>query len=152
MTEQALSPDKLSNYALHKSLGLVLFMLGLTRLLWAILTRRPPLPASLPRHEQVLARVTEALLFLLLVLMPLTGWLMSSAANTPVSFFGWITLPDLIAPDRTHMEQLRQAHAVQSYILLALIILHVLAAARHFFLLRDNVLYTILPLPGLRRK
>lgn len=152
MVEQSLSPDKLRNYALHKSLGVLLAFLGLARITAVLLTRRPALPVSLANNERRLARGTQVILMLLLLGMPLTGWLMSSAANTPVSFFGLFTLPDLVAPDRARLESLRQAHRFQSYILLSLIGLHLLGAARHYFLLRNNVLFSMLPLRQLRRK
>lgn len=152
MIEQRLGPAKLENYALHKSLGAVLFTLGALRLVAALTTRRPALPVSMGLAQRALARSTEGLLFLLLVVMPLTGWLMSSAANFPVSVFGWFTLPDLVVPDKALFAALQRAHRYQSYLLLALTGLHIAAALRHYFVLRDNVLYTMLPLQILRRK
>jgi len=152
MVEQQLGPDKLGNYALHKSLGIALLALGLLRILAAASTPRPPLPSALPRAQRVAARSAEGILFLVLIVMPLTGWLMSSAANFPVSVFGWFTLPDLVAPDETLFSELQQVHRWLSYLLLATAALHIAAALRHYFVLRDNVLYSILPLARLKRR
>jgi cytochrome b561 len=151
MVDQKLGPDKLGNYALHKSLGICLFAIGVSRVIVALTTSRPPLPPDMRLPARIMARGTEVLLFLLVVMMPVTGWLMSSAANFPVSFFGLFTLPDLVKPDETLFEALRGAHRMQSYVLLTLLTLHFAAACRHFFILRDNVLYTMLPWRRLKR-
>lgn len=152
MVDQPLGPDKLGNYALHKSLGVVLFTLGALRVAVALTSRRPALPVEMPGWQRIVARATQVLLFLLVCLMPVTGWLMSSAANTPVSVFGLFALPDLVAPDEQLFEALRNAHRAQSYALLALVGLHVAGALRHFAALRDNVLYSMLPLRRLKRE
>ena len=152
MTDQPLGPAKLENYALHKSIGMLLLTIGAARILVALAGRRPRLPADMSRPARWAARTNEILLFVLIVLMPITGWIMSSAANTPVSVFGWFTLPDLVEPDEGLLEAMKQSHRAQSWLLLALIGVHVLAALRHFFLLRDNVLYSMLPFRRLKRK
>ncbi|MEE4186609.1 MAG: cytochrome b [Gammaproteobacteria bacterium] len=152
MIEQRLGPDKLANYALHKSLGITLLVLGLARISAALLTRRPPLPAELPRAQRVAARSAEGLLFLLLIVMPLTGWLMSSAANFPVSVFGWVTLPDLVQPDQALFAALQNVHRGLSYLLLLTAGIHLAAALRHYFVLRDNVVYSMLPFARLKRR
>jgi cytochrome b561 len=152
MIEQRLGPDKLSNYALHKSLGIVLLTIGLVRIAVIIGSRRPALPAAMPRVQRVLARCTEGILLLLLIVMPMSGWLMSAAANFPVSVFGWFTLPNLVSADKDLFEALQKAHRYQSYVLLTLVGLHVAAALRHYFILRDNVLYAMLPLKRFNRK
>lgn len=152
MVEQRLGPDKLANYALHKSLGITLLLLGVARIGAVMSTRRPPLPEALPRAQKVAARSAEGLLFLVLVIMPLTGWLMSSAANFPVSVFGWFTLPNLVQPDQALFATLQTVHRGLSYLLLLTAGIHIAAALRHYFLLRDNVLYSMLPLERLKRR
>ena len=152
MIEQRLGPDKLANYALHKSLGILLLLVGLARISAAVSTRRPPLPAALPRAQRIAARTAEALLFLVLVVMPLPGWLMSSAANFPVSVFGWFTLPDLVQPSQDLFATLQKVHRGLSYLLMATAALHISAAMRHYFILRDNVLYSMLPFARLKRR
>ncbi len=146
MIEQPLSPAKLGNYALHKSVGLTIFTLMVLRLAWKLLTPGPPLPPALPRWQRVTARLTQGLLYVVLLLMPLTGWLNSSAANIPVSFFSLFTLPNLVAPDEALQQAFEAAHRSQSYLLFTLASLHVAAALWHHFVRRDEVLRTMLPL------
>jgi len=145
MIDQPISPAKLGNYALHKSLGLTVFMLTVLRLAWQLATDKPALPDTMPGFERIAARAVEGGLYLLTLAMPLTGWLNSSAANIPVSFFSLFTLPDLVAPDEGLQEAFELAHRLESYALFALLAVHVLAALRHHFLLRDDVLLTMLP-------
>ena len=77
--------------------------------------------------------------------MPLTGWLMSSAKNYSVSWFGLFTWPNLIGQDEANFKILRETHDVLSWVLLGLAILHVLAALKHHFWDKDTVLRRMLP-------
>jgi cytochrome b561 len=77
--------------------------------------------------------------------MPLTGWLMSSAKNYSVSWFGLFTWPDLIGKNEAAFDALRETHDILSWTLLAVTILHVLAALKHHFWNKDSVLLRMLP-------
>jgi cytochrome b561 len=145
MINLPLSPDKLGTYAIHKSIGMVLFSLAVARLVWALLAKRPTLPDSMPRWQVIASKAVEGLLYLLVIVMPITGWLMSSAANFPVSVFGMLTLPDLVAPDEGLMETLKRAHMMQSRALILLAGIHILAALKHHYIDKDHVLMTMLP-------
>ena len=145
MIDLPLSPDKLESYALHKSIGLTIFGLSAFRLAWRRLHPPPALPASLGNSQQRLARLTHWLLYFVVFAMPLTGWLSSSAANFPVSLFGWVTLPDLVAPDRELHEALELSHRILAYTLATAFTLHAGAALYHQFVLRDGVLGAMLP-------
>lgn len=148
MTDQPLGPDKLGNYALHKSIGITLFGLTALRLAWRLTHPAPPLPAGTPGWQRWLARLTQGLLYFLLFAMPLTGWFMSSAANVPVSYFGLFTLPDLVAPDEARAEAIEEIHEIQGTVLMALILVHALAALHHHIVRRDGILASMVP--GLR--
>ena len=150
MIELPLGPDKLGKYVLHKSMGMLLFTLAVSRLVWALISQRPALPASIPRWEKLVAKLSQALLYILVILMPVTGWLMSSAANVPVVIFGLIRLPNLVEPDKTFMEGMQSAHEIQSILLLILIGGHLLAALKHHFLSRNDILRSMLPLQSKR--
>jgi len=150
MIEQPLSPAKLGNYALHKSVGLTIFTLMALRLAWKLLMPGPVLPPELPRWQRLTARLTQGLLYVVLLLMPLTGWLNSSAANIPVSFFSLFTLPNLVAPDEALQQSFEAAHRAQSYLLFTLASLHVAAALWHHFVRKDDVLRTMLPFSDAR--
>ncbi len=148
MINQPLSPDKLANYALHKSLGMGIFSLSTLRLVWRSLNPPPPLPAGLPALQLVSARLTQWLLYGITLAMPVIGWLSSSAANFPVNLFGFLTLPDLVAPDLILHERLELTHRVMAYGLFGLLSLHIGAALHHRFVKRDQVLASMLPRLG----
>lgn len=145
MTDLPLGPTKLENYALHKSIGMTIFGLTAARLAWRWIRPPPAFPAGVPGYQRRLAGFTHAALYVLTFAMPLTGWLSSSAANFPVSIFGWITLPNLVAPDRELHDLLEQTHQVLSYGLAATFALHAGAALYHQFVLRDEILAAMLP-------
>ena len=86
------------------------------------------------------------LLYALLFVIPLLGWLMSSARNFPVSWFGLITLPDFIEPNRPAYEFLHDAHEFCAKLLAAVASIHIAAALKHHFINRDDVLKRMLPL------
>jgi len=136
--------DKLVLLARHKSFGITILSLALLRLAWRLLDRPPPLP-PMPGWQATAARISHFSLYTLLFAMPLTGWTMSSASNYPVSWFGLVQLPDLVAPDPALKEGLNEIHVTLSNVLLALASLHVAAALKHQFLDRDGLLYRMLP-------
>jgi cytochrome b561 len=136
--------DKLVILARHKSFGITILALALLRLAWRFLDRPPPLQ-PMPRWQTIAARVSHAALYTLLFAMPLTGWMMSSASNYPVSWFGFVQLPDLVAPDHALKETLHEVHETLSNILIALASLHLLAVLKHQFLDRDGLIFRMLP-------
>ncbi len=150
MVDQTIGPDKFSNYATHKSLGLLLFTATALRLAWRLTHPAPPLPVVIPRWQRVTARVTQVLLYALMFLMPLTGLLRSQAANFPVSFFGLFTVPTLVGVNEEFSKGMSAAHEMQGNVLLVLISAHALAALHHHFFRRDDVLRAMLP--GIRRR
>ena len=150
MMDLPLSPAKFENYALHKSIGMVLFTLAVLRLIRAVLGKRPALPPDTKLWEKILAKAIQGLLYLIVIIMPISGWLLSSAANVPVVVFGLVELPMLVEPDKEFTEGMKRVHEMQSYILMTLVGLHIAAGLKHQFLKRDNVLYSMLPLVGKR--
>ena len=145
MIDLPLGPDKFAKYGLHKSFGAVLFTLAVTRLVWAIIGNRPPLPPETKRYEKILAKATQGLLYLLVIIMPVSGWVMSSAANVPVTIFGVIALPNLVEPNEQLMDIMKNVHEMQSIVLLILVSLHFVAGLKHHFVDRNNVLHSMLP-------
>jgi cytochrome b561 len=137
---------KLGLLARHKSVGITILMLALARLTWRLLNPTPALPLTLKSWEQSLARLTHALLYVLLFAMPLSGWMMSSARGFPVSWFGFFTLPDLVPKNRSLYETLLTTHGTLAWVLGAVVTLHAAAALKHHFMLRDDVLRRMLPL------
>jgi cytochrome b561 len=136
---------KLGLLARHKSVGITILMLVILRLLWRSLNLTPLLPPTLKPYERLLARLTHAALYVLLFAMPLSGWMMSSARGFPVSWFGFFTLPDLVPRNKSLYAAFLTTHEVLAWVLAAVVTLHVAAALKHHFLLRDDVLRRMLP-------
>jgi cytochrome b561/polyisoprenoid-binding protein YceI len=137
---------KLATLARHKSVGITILSLAVLRLLWRLYNRNsPPLPANLKSYQKGLAHLTHYGLYLLLFAMPLSGWMMSSAKNYPVSWFGFFTLPNLVQPDEGVFEFMKSTHGLLAGTLLVLTTLHVLAALYHHFMKKDDVLKRMLP-------
>jgi cytochrome b561 len=151
MSDLPLGQQKFDLYQLHKSLGLTIFALVVVRLAWRLRHPPPPLPAGMPAWERAAARITHALFYLLLLVQPLIGFLQSNAVNFPIIMWGVLPLPALIGSDETLGEILILIHENVARVLLGLILLHVAAALRHHFLLKDDVLRRMLPAPGSRR-
>jgi cytochrome b561 len=93
-----LGARKLALLAEHKSVGMTVLILAVIRLAWRVRSPPPSLPTDMHGVERVLARVTHVSLYVLLFAMPLSGWLMSSAKNYSVSWFGAFSWPNLIEP------------------------------------------------------
>ena len=136
---------KLALLARHKSFGMTVLMLAVLRLLWRLFNRPPRLPDGMSKIEHVLAKITHAAFYVLLFAMPLTGWLMSSAKNYSVSWFGLFTWPNLIGKNEDNFDLLRSTHEILSDALFVLAVLHILAALKHHFWNKDEVLLRMLP-------
>lgn len=140
MHEMPLSPLKLELYAWHKWFGVTVFLLVWLRLAWRLTHRPPALPATLSPPLQRLAHAGHALLYGLMIVIPLSGWLMSSAKGVQTVWFGLVPLPDLLGRDRELGDLLQQAHKLLNLLLLLTLAGHVLAALWHHFVLKDDTL------------
>ncbi len=140
MHEMPLSPRKLELYSWHKWFGVTVFLLVWLRLAWRLTHRPPALPATLSPPMQRLARAGHALLYGLMIVIPLSGWLMSSAKGVQTVWFGVVPLPDLLPRDRALGDLLQQAHQLLNLLLMLTLAGHVLAALWHHFVLKDDTL------------
>jgi cytochrome b561 len=136
--------QKLAVLARHKSVGITILGLAVVRLAWRLFNRPPPLP-PMPGWQAIAARWNHWALYALLFAMPVTGWLMSSASNYPVSWFGLAQLPDFVAPDPMLKERLETIHGALARVLIALAILHLAAALKHQFVDKNGLLFRMLP-------
>lgn len=139
------NPDNLAYILLHKALGVTVLILGALFLFWRITNVKPLLPLSTPNYERVLAKSMHHLLLLLIILMPVSGVLMSVFASRPISVFGWFTIPALAQANETWQGIFYTSHVWLSYIIIAVVSLHVLGALKHQFIYKDNILRRILP-------
>ena len=140
-----LGARKLVLLARHKSFGMTILVLAALRLLWRLFNRPPELPAGMTNVERTLAKGTHVLFYVLLFVMPLTGWMMSSAKNYSVSWFDQFTWPNLISPSESAFNLLRAVHDTLSWLLFTIALLHILAALKHHFWNKDDVLKRMLP-------
>lgn len=145
MSGLRLSPEKLQLYSWHKWAGVTAFLLVLIRLLWRVTHRPPPLPQGMPRGEQLMAHAGHGLLYLLMLAIPMTGWLMSSAKGFQTVWFGLLPIPDLLQKDRELGDLLAEVHEALNFLLIAIAVGHVGAALKHHFINRDDVLLRMLP-------
>jgi cytochrome b561 len=132
---------------LHKSTGLTLALLILVRLGWRLTHKAPPLPASLPVWQRTAARASHAALYACMIVMPAAGYLASNFSKFGVNYFNAILLPPWGVDDRQLYALFNTTHVVTSYVLVALISVHVLAALRHLYL-RDGVFLRMWPASG----
>ena len=129
----------------HKSIGMTIFILMILRLLWRLANTVPQLPVIMPGNEQRLAHLTHWLFYILLLCIPVAGWINSSASNLTVSWFGIFNWPDLVDADKHIATIAKGTHKILVWTLLAIISVHTIAALRHHFILKDNVLTRMLP-------
>ena len=141
----ALSPLKLQLISYHKWIGVTIFLLTLVRLAWRMQHAPPPLPETIPLWQQRAAQGLHHLLYVLLLIIPISGWLMSSAKGVPVVYLGLVQLPDLVGKDKALGDLLQEVHEALNFGLLALVGLHVAAAIKHHFIDRDTTLLRMLP-------
>ena len=143
MTTLPPSLDKIQWYALHKSLGLTVLALTLLRLAWLAFGARPAaIPA--PRWARALARLVHALLYLLLLAVPLSGWWFNSTTGFALRWFGVLPVPALGGADAALRPLAKAVHEWLFYLLAALVLVHALAALWHHYKLRDDTLSRML--------
>ena len=141
-------------FQLHKSVGITILILAVLRLLWRLTHRPPPLPAGMPVIEKAGAHAAHVVLYMLMIGLPLVGWALVSisAFNLPTVLYGLVPWPHLSflsslprAEKMTWEPWVKFVHAYGAYLLIAIVVVHVLAALRHHFILRDDTLRRMLP-------
>jgi len=144
------SPALIEAWGWHKSIGMTVFMLAVIRLVWRWMNPVPDLTAETQRWERILARISHLLLYVLIFAVPLTGWMMSSAKNFPVSWFHLFQWPDLVSPDPSLSNYLENTHKVLVKVLVGVALLHAAGALKHHFIDRNNVLRRMWPFGGIK--
>lgn len=153
----------------HGSLGVLVLVLAILRIFLRIARPAPALPPTMRPVERGIARLIHIAFYALLFALPVTGWLAASAEGASVNFFGVVTLPRYAStadtpvaapaphdedeatneheggPGERHESFFEEAHEVLGYTILVLAILHALAALKHHFVDRDEVLRSMLP-------
>jgi cytochrome b561 len=147
-------PMKFQIFQLHKSIGLLVLVCSVLRVVWRVINPVPPIPRGMPGVTTFAARATHFVFYVLIVAVPLAGWIMVSASplGNGTQFFGLFTWPNLPFFTGMTRESLRpahelfeSAHVLAAWAMIVLIPIHVLAALYHHFIRRDDVLKRMLP-------
>lgn len=145
LSDLPLSPTRLKLINWHKWAGMTLWAFILFRLAWRLAHPAPALPAAMTRWERRASALTHILLYTLLVLIPLSGWLRSSAAGYPVVLFGVLPLPDLIEKSKAMAVFFKACHQWLNYTAMFLVVVHVAATFKHRLVDRIDILQRMLP-------
>jgi cytochrome b561 len=133
-------PDRLFYRSIHADIGYVVLLLTVLRLIWRTMNPAPPLPSDTPRWQRIAARISHGAIYAAVILVTMLGWA-HSGAHTPdySSWFGLFHVPQITSPDKAAADAYEERHIFFAYVLLALIVIHLAAAAWHHFIKRDRV-------------
>ncbi len=143
-------PDKINTYALHKSIGITILALVALRLLWRVYAGTPHPVSGSPRWQVHIASLTHWAMYALLFAIPISGWVLNSAAGFPLQWFHLINLPHIVDKDHGLHELAEQAHGIMFWALALLVTVHAGAAFYHHLFPRDATLARMLPRSWLR--
>ena len=143
MADMHTSPTKVELFSYHKWIGITVLALFFVRVLWRFTHPAPPL-LPMAAWQHYVAQASHGLLYALLLVQPLTGWLYSSAAGHSVVYLGLVPLPDLVAKNSALAPSLKEVHETGAWILITVIGLHVLAALKHHYVDHDDTLRRML--------
>ena len=133
-------------YMLHKSMGLTILVLMILRFFWIKASGKPHLPGSIRPWEKILSCIVQYSFYVLLIIMPLSGWIMSVADDRVPSYFSLFKVPfPGISVNKSLAEFMVDSHKMIAWILIGFIMLHVAGALKHHFIDKDNVLKRMLP-------
>lgn len=145
MSDLSMSPRKLQLYSWHKWFGVTVFLLALVRLGWRLTHQPPSLPTQMSKLQQLASHTAHAALYGLMLAIPISGWLMSSAKGYQTVWFGLLPIPDLLGKDKVLGDALAELHGALNGLLMFIVVVHVIATLKHHFIDRDDVLKRMLP-------
>ncbi len=131
--------------ALHKPVGVAIFVLTVIRFINRQRKPPPEWPATMSAGERVIASLSERVMYGLMFVLPLVGWAMLSAAPYPIVLWGGVHLPSILAPHPGRYSALRTLHGVLAYAFFGIILAHLTAVLFHTLVLRDGLLARMAP-------
>jgi cytochrome b561 len=140
-----LTPTKLKYFSWHKWIGVTVLGLACLRLLWRLFNVPPAYPDTMSQQQKTAAAALHIMLYVLIFVVPMSGYCYSMAAGVPVVYLGVLPLPALLDPNPELKPILKQVHYWLNVTLLAAFLGHVAAALKHHFIDRDGVLQRMLP-------
>jgi cytochrome b561 len=133
------APERAFWFNLHKSVGTTIGVLVLIRLWWRLTHRPPALPTSMPAWEITASKTSHALLYTCVILMPVTGFVASQFTKYGVKYFGLFSIGPLFTENKEVRDAIQEVHEIISFVLVALVVVHILAALKHLLLDKDGV-------------
>ncbi len=144
LMEYASDSSKALVYNIHKLFGLLVLSLMILRTIWALVNPKPKLPSKIPLWEIALARLMHFSLYLILLIMPFSGWILASSAGKPPKLLG-ISLGLPITQNESLKNLADNVHVTLAIVIIVMVALHVLAALKHHFIDKDNILKRMTP-------
>jgi cytochrome b561 len=133
--------------SIHRPLGVAILILVVIRFLNRLLNPPPPFPATMSRAERLAATASELTMYGLMLVLPLVGWGMLSAARYPILMYGSVYLPNILPHNVMLYAVLRKAHTVLAYLFFLIFIAHLGAILFHTLIVRDGILKRMVPWP-----
>ncbi|CAE6809148.1 cytochrome b [Paraburkholderia haematera] len=140
------TPEFLFWLTIHKSLGLLILFITCFRLIWRIYDRPPHLPASVSLSNRYVAHIASGILFVVMIVMPVTGYLWTTGHGYDVELFGIWTMPEFAWKNRALGDICAAIHKFGQYVVYVTIGMHILGVAYHLIFKKDGVLGRMLPL------
>jgi cytochrome b561 len=138
-------PERSFFVNMHKSSGIAIGLLIAFRLAWRLIHTPPPLPDSMPRWQRSFSAFSHGLLYALMLIMPLSGYIASNFSKWGVKFLNAYTFAPWGFESKPIYDFFNQVHKISSWLLLGMVIVHVLAALKHVFIDRDHVFTRMAP-------
>tara|TARA_B100001287_G_C22455827_1_gene422681 strand:+ start:104 stop:658 length:555 start_codon:yes stop_codon:yes gene_type:complete len=137
------TPQRAFYYNLHKSFGVTLLLLMIARIYFRIKFKSPPLPSSVSLLQQTFAKASHFILYISLVLMPLSGLIASQFTKYGVKYFGLFKIPPLFSENKFYYDLFQNLHKAFAIIIMIMICIHILAAFKHIFVDKDDIFQRI---------
>ncbi|MCF6323213.1 MAG: cytochrome b [Gammaproteobacteria bacterium] len=137
----------------HDSVGITIFLLLLIRIVWKLNSIKPKPLLTYKPFEIKIAKTAHVMFYILLIIICISGYFISTAKGQGIDFFGWFDVPAIMKLNEVQANLMSQAHEITTYILVALFILHTVAALNHHYFHKDITLIRMLkPLKPLKPK
>jgi cytochrome b561 len=134
---------KLRVYGWHEWVGVTIFLVTIARIVWRLLRRPPPL--ELPWIERVGAGIVYVVMYVVLFVQPIVGWIMSTAFGFQVVYLGLVPLPQIVEADRDLAARFQSIHFALAMVLAALFVAHMGGVLFHHLIKQDGILQRMLP-------
>jgi cytochrome b561 len=137
------TPERAAYYNLHKSFGVTLLLLMIVRIYLRIKFKSPNLPSTISLFQQTIAKTSHFILYLSLVLMPLSGLIASQFTKYGVKYFGLFKIPPLFSENKFYYDLFQNLHKAFALVIMIMVSIHIFAAFKHIFVDKDEIFQRI---------